>query len=450
MPLTTDNGLRAEVRALVALAWPIAVAQCGVVAMGLVDTAVLGRVSSAELAGAAIGRSIGLAAVVPAMGVALAVEPIAAQAVGAGEPARAWQALRTTTRTLAFLSAPLVALAVAATYALVPLGIGAVIAATSRDYLLMQAPGLALVGVSLGYETFLQAHGNTRPALVASIVANVVNLIVCNLLVRGDDALVAIGLSRHGLPRLGAWGAGVAFTIAQVVFLAVLVLAARTHRPAAFAPRVGYRTVLKLGIPVAVQMGAETGVFTLASLMTGRFGPASVAAHQIALNLASFVYIGAIGVAGAAAVRVGHAVGAGISARQRGMVAIAIGAALMSVGTFIFAAFPAYLMQAFTNDSEVIALGARLLVIAAFFQLFDGVQAVASGALRGAGDVRFALVGTIVTHWGVGLPISLFLGFTLGLGVRGIWWGLTAGLVIIAFVLAGRFVAISKKPIARV
>ncbi len=449
------ESLARELRELVVLAWPIAVAQLGLIAMGLVDTAILGRVSATELAGAAIGRSLGFGAITLAMGVATGLEPLAAQAVGAGEPERAWEGLRTTVKAVVLLSGPLLAAAYALTYTLAPLGTDPAIIARAREYLLGQAPGLALAVVFLAGKTFLQAHGITRPALVASVVANVTNFFVCNLLVRGDDALAAVGLAPRGLPRLGSLGAGIAFSLADCVLAAVVLPAVWRCRPreaAAGGARRGvpFATVFRLGLPVGLQMLAEYGVFSFATVLVGRFGGAAVSAHQIALGLSSFTYMGALGIGGATAVRVGHAVGAGVSVRRRGFVGISVGAAFMLVGAAAFALAPFVLVRLFTTQGDVVTLGAELLAIAALFQLFDGVQTVAGGALRGAGDVRFTFVANLLAHWGLGLPLALTLGFALGRGVTGIWWGLTAGLVVVACTLATRFAWMSRRIVARV
>jgi MATE family multidrug resistance protein len=447
---TDDSSTLAELRALVALSWPIALAQVGLIAMALVETAVVGRVSTIDLAGAALGRSISFAAITIGMGLAEALEPLAAQAIGAGEPDRAWSGLRTTTQAVLFLWAPLMAVSFAATLALEPLGVSASVVSRCRDYQLGQAPGMALTLVFLASKTFLQAHGKTQPALLASGAANVVNLIICNLLVRGDEVLIACGLRPLGLPRLGALGAGFAYTLSSMVLAAVVLRATFSHRPTRFTPRLPFAPVLRLGVPVGLQMLAEIGVFTVATVLVGKFGAQALSAHQVALGLASFTYMGALGVSGATAVRVGHAVGQGRSPRRAGALGIALGAAFMGIGATLFALLPRALIRAFSQDSEVIGLGADLLVIAALFQLFDGVQTVAGGALRGAGDVRYSLFANLAGHWLIGFPLACLLGLVGGGGVRGIWWGLTAGLVSVAVLLSLRFAKISGRVIARV
>jgi MATE family multidrug resistance protein len=444
-----ETTVRAELRALVSLAWPIAIAQLGMIAMSLVDTAVLGRVSTDELAGASIGRSIGFASITLGMGAAMGLEPLASQAVGAGEPARAWEGLRANLKTGLLLSLPCVAAAFATTLALEPLGVEPHIVSLVRRYLVGQTPAMVLTLVFIATRVFLQAHGRTAPALVGSLVANVVNFFVVNLLVRGDDVLVEMHVPAIGLPRLGALGAGLALSIATLLLVVFVGVAALEHRARGAEP-VSTRAVLKLGMPVGTQLLAEYSVFTVAAMLAGKLGAKVVSAHQVAIALASFTYMGALGVAGATAVRVGLAVGAGRSTRRAGFIGITVGAVFMCVSAVVFGLFPRELVDVFTDDPDVIDLGASLVRIAAVFQLFDGVQVVAAGALRGAGDVRTPFVAVTVAHWLVGFPIAVILCFALDLGARGLWWGLTGGLVAASIALAWRFVVLSRRAIARV
>ena len=302
-----------ELRALLRLSWPITVAQLGLMAMGLVDTAILGRVSVTELAGSAIGRIIMFAAITPGMGMAFALEPLASQAVGAGDPGRAWGALRAAMRAVILSWAPLMLACATALFLLETAGVEPAVASRARWFALAQSPGMLLTLVFLTGKTFLQARGNTRPALIAAVVANVVNLAVCNLLVRGDDALVSFGFSPRGLPQLGAFGAGLAFSFAELVMAAIVVAATLELAPPARAssepivPHVPMSRVARLGAPVGLQLLAEIGLFAVCAVLVGRFGATAVSAHQVALGLASFTFMGALGVSGGAAVRVGYA-----------------------------------------------------------------------------------------------------------------------------------------------
>ena len=441
--------VRDEAAALGRLATPIALAQFGLMTMALVDTAVLGRVSKVDLAAAALGRNIGFAAQTVSMGLAMALEPLASQAVGAGELGRAWRALGATLRTILVAWVPTVLVAVAATYALPAIGVGPAVVSRTRAFLIAWTPGLLAFPCFIAAKTFLQAHTRTRPALVAAIVANVVNVVVCSLLVRGDDALVSIGLPRIGLPRLGALGSGLALSVAGVLLAALVLRSAWEVRPASaeLGPAVSQREVLRLGLPVGAQMIAEVGVFAFVSVLTAHFGSASVDANQIALGLASFTFMGALGVSGATAVRVGHAVGRSDreGARRSGLTGIALGAAIMGAGAILFASAPTLLMRVFTNDAEIVAIGTALVRVAAVFQLFDGMQCVGAGALRGAGDVRFAFAGGAVSYWMIGLPLALYFGMARGRGALGMWWGLSASLVAAALIFLVRFIAVTRR-----
>lgn len=445
-----EMSTRAELGALVRLAAPIALSQLAVMAMSLVDTAVLGRGSVDDLAAAAMGRSIVFAASAPAFGIGIATEPLAAQAVGAGEHGRAWAALIAANKASAVATLAGLPLALGLVAALPLLGVDAHLVPSTFAFVLGQLPGIGAFGGYLATRSFLQAYGRTTPILFAAVIANVVNAIACSVLVLGDRALGWVGLGGTGFEGLGALGAGLSASIGTSVLLGVMLLAARGLRPKIPDPPLPARTVLRLGLPIGMQLLAEIGVFSLAALVAGRLGSTVVSAHQVAVGLASFTFMGAIGVSGATATRVGHAVGAGRSALVPGLLGIGLGALVMVVGAVAFTVFPESLVRLFTADPAVVALGVQLLGIAAIFQLFDGVQAVASGALRGAGDVRFPFLANVGAHWLVGLPTSLLFGFVLGLGARGIWYGLTLGLVIVSILLAGRFAWIGRRPIARV
>lgn len=448
-----ESSKRAEAKAIARLAAPIAVAQFAITALGLVDVAVLGHASAAELGGAAVGRSIGFVAVALGLGAAAALEPLASQAVGAGEPVAAWRALLATLVACVVVWVPSAALAYASTWALVPLGVEADLVPITRAFLLPQLPGMLLFSVFLAAKTYLQAHKRTMPSVVAALVANAVNVVACNLLVRGDEPLVALGLRPLGLPRLGAFGAGLASAVSSLVLAGWVLASAWRQRPRDHHDvhrAIPVAKVLRLGSPVGFQLLAEIGVFSFVAVIAGRLGKVPVSAHQIAIGLSSFTFMGVLGISGATAVRVGHAIGEGRSPRAAGLIGIAMGAAFMSVCAAIFLAFPRGLVALFTEDASTAELAARLLLVAAVFQPFDGIQGVAAGALRGAADVRFPFVANVAAHWLVGLPFALFLAFGLGWGAPGLWWGLLVGLALVAGALLWRFVVVVRGPVSRV
>jgi MATE family multidrug resistance protein len=205
------------------------------------------------------------------------------------------------------------------------------------------------------------------------------------------------------------------------------------------------RQAVRVGLPIGLHIGAEIGVFALAGLLAARFGPASVSAHQIAISFASLTFTVAMGIGNAGSVRVGWAVGAHDTrqARQSGFVAFAAGTAFMSLAAVFFALFPEPLARAAGAPPDVLRLAAPLLMVSAVFQISDGVQGVGAGVLRGAGEAHFTFVANLVGHYAIGLPVALLLGFGLGQGVVGIWWGLCVGLTAVALALLWRFHRVS-------
>lgn len=444
---------RSELETIARLALPIALAQFGLTLLGLVDVAVLGHVSATELGGASIGRSIGFAGLGLGLGAAAALEPLAAQALGANEPHVAWRSFVATAIACVVIWVPTSLLSIASTWLLVPIGVDAELVPPCRAFLVAQTPGLLLFALFLASKTFLQAHKRTWPALVAAIAANVVNVIVCNALVRGEIPLGRFGRIPLGLPSLGAFGAGIASTISSVVLVGVVLAVILPMRPRVeleTQAHVSVGKVLRLGTPIGLQLLAEIGVFSVVAVLAGRLGKVAVSAHHIAIGLASFTFMGVLGVSGATAVRVGHAVGERRSPRRAGLLGIGMGAAFMMCSSAMFLLMPRPLVALFTDDPAVTDLGVRLLGVAAAFQLFDGVQGVAAGALRGAGDVRFAFAANVAAHWLVGFPLALVLAFTLDMGAFGLWWGLLCGLVLVSVLLLWRFLKISNRPLDRV
>jgi MATE family multidrug resistance protein len=210
-------------------------------------------------------------------------------------------------------------------------------------------------------------------------------------------------------------------------------------RPETGAIRPLFR-MLGIGIPIGLQYLLEYGAFYAAAILMGVLGTTQIAAHQIAINLASFTFMVPLGVSTATAVLVGHAIGAGDEdrARRSAIAGIAIGTLFMCASSIAFRLFPVALARAYTSDSTVIALAATLIPIAGVFQVFDGIQAVAAGVLRGIGDTHAPAVINIVGFWLIGLPVSWWLAFRSGGGAVGLWWGIVVGLAAVAIILLAR------------
>ncbi len=283
---------------------------------------------------------------------------------------------------------------------------------------------------------YLQGMGLVRAIMIILVSANVVNVLANWLLVFGHA----------GFPALGVEGAAWAtFWSRLYMCLGLMVyIAYREHpEPAGLAAipwkpdlrRIGQ--LLQLGLPAATQIGLEVGVFATATTLAGVLGPVDVAAHQIALNCAALSFMVPLGVSAAGAVRVGQALGRRdlAGARWSGWTALFLGAAFMLCAGILFLAIPRQIIRIYTVDPAVIATGVSLLALAAAFQLFDGVQVVATGILRGAGDTRTPMLGSLLCHWLLGLPLGYYLCFKLGWGVQGIWVGLSLGLITVGIIL---------------
>ncbi|MEZ4468785.1 MAG: MATE family efflux transporter [bacterium] len=289
---------------------------------------------------------------------------------------------------------------------------------------------------------FLQASEQPRAVLVTTLVANAVNLPASWLFAKGDAGLQAFGLPAAGLGAgLGVLGIGVASSLVGALQALLLGFAARrVPGPAGRISLAGLRRLLHFGWPVGGAFFLEAGLFSTVTVLAGGFGTTATGAHQVALQVASFTFTVCLGLSAAAAVRTGHAIGRGDrpGARRASVAALELALAFMGTTALAFVLIPGPIARAMSPDPAVVEAAIPLLRIAGFFQLFDGLQATAAGALRGRGDTRITLVWAVVGHWGIGLPVGLALAWPLGLGVAGLWWGLLAALFVAAVSLVGR------------
>jgi MATE family multidrug resistance protein len=217
------------------------------------------------------------------------------------------------------------------------------------------------------------------------------------------------------------------------------------------APQIArIRQLIRLGLPAAAQITLEVGAWNTATLSAGWLNPISLATHQIAINYASITYMIPLGISAATAVSVGHAIGAGDKARARraGWLALALGTAFMMLAGIVFFIAPRPLIELYTRDPRVLAVGPSLLWIAAAFQVFDGVQTICTGALRGLGETRAPMIANFVGYWILGLPLGIILCFVMKWGIYGMWIGLTLALIVISSILLHRWHRDSERFIA--
>jgi MATE family multidrug resistance protein len=446
-------GYRKEIRELVRLAAPLAAAQAGTQMMGLVDIAVLGRVGARELGGAGLGNAVFFAASVIGIGIVYGVDPLISQAIGSGDRARArrllWQGSWLALAVTAVMTVILFALA-----ALIPaMGVQPDLIAPARTFLLIRTLSLGPFLLFFVVRSYLQAQGITKPLLMTMVAANVVNLGLDLYLVFGGSVLPPWCGFLRAMPPLGVTGAAIATVGATFAQLAMLVHAVRRVHVEETVDRHWNRrevaNAFRLGLPVGLQMGAEVGIFALVGILAARLGALQLAAHQLVLGLISFTFTAALGVAAAGSVRVGVAVGArdARATRIAGHAAFLGGAGLMLLPALAFAFIPRAVARLITDQPDVLAAAIPLFLVAAVFQMSDGAQGVGAGVLRGAGDTKFPFYANLLGHWAIGLPVALWLGFHLGLGIAGLWWGLCAGLTTVAVLLFVRFEKLSRTEI---
>jgi MATE family multidrug resistance protein len=439
------------------LSGPLILGYVGSQLMSMVDTAMVGRLGADALAGVGIGNGIYFTVSVFGLGCVAGIDAPIAQALGAGETERArrllWQGVRVTVG----VSLPLVLVMVLLLPLLPWAGVAPAVTAKVRAYMLARMLNVVPFLLFNAQRSYLQAVGHTRPIVTSTVVGNLANFVGNALFIYGDATLVRLHLPALGLPALGVAGSGIASTVAASAMCLVLARAVAAV-PAPIDParrrfdRALVRTILRLGVPNGLQVVAEVGVFATVGVLAGRIGAAAAAAHQVAITLASFTFCVTLGIGAATSVRVGRHIGAGDSAAARaaGLIGLGAAAAFMSLSAMVFLGAPRLLAAALTNDAAVLAVAVPLIHVAAVFQVSDGLQATAAGALRGAGDPHAPLWANLIGHWAIGLPVAVGLAFFAHLGVTGLWWGLSLGLTAVAVGLITRFVYLSSRPIVRV
>jgi MATE family multidrug resistance protein len=438
-----------DFRALASLAAPIVLTQVGIMTMGLVDTIMVGHVSAAALAAVALANLYLFGISIFGLGMLFALDPIVAQALGAKDELAVARALQRGLLVAGILTVPTSLLLSAAEPVLSLVGQPEEVIPYVGGYVRRVLPATFPFYAFVVLRQTLQAQHRMWPIVLTLVAANLLNAALNYAWIFGH----------FGFPAMGVLGSGWATLVSRwFMALLVLVLGWRYLRPylRAFAPRVvstvALKRMFKLGAPIGGQMLLEWGAFGLVGLMMGWLGVLQVAAHQVALNIASLTFMVPMGVGSAAAVLVGHAVGRGDpdAVWRSSIAALALGASFMSVMAVVFVTLPATLAAVYSDSEQVIALAALLLPIAGLFQVFDGLQVVAMGLLRGLGDTRVPMLVSIVGFWLVGMPVSIGLAFWGGLGAVGLWWGFVAGLAMVAVILLLRLRRLERREIVRV
>ncbi len=446
---TLTARLRGEAVALLTLGGPLIAAQLAQIAMSFVDTVMAGHLSPRDLAAVAVGVSLWVPIVVFGMGILMSVSPTVAQAYGAGR----FDEIGGHVRHGLWLSQAVALVSFVAVRNCSPLlkwmHIDPAIVPTAAGFLNAISWGIPASSAFTVLRGYSEAVGKTRPVLAISLVGLVANIAGNSVFMHG----------RLGMPRLGAVGTGVASACVLWTMLLSLVLWIwfdRYYRQFPIFSRferpdwAQITRLLKLGSPIGVCFFLETSLFTAVSLVLGRLGADVVAGHQVALNVASITFMVPLGLALAITVRVGHAMGRGDprAARRAGLVGAALAGSFMSLTALVMATCPHLIAAIYTADETVRAVAVRLLLMAAIFQIFDGLQVAGAGALRGLKDTALPMVITLVAYWGLGLPLGVYLGLVHDGGPQALWIGLIAGLFAAAVLLNTRFVLLTRRLMA--
>jgi MATE family multidrug resistance protein len=438
--MSIESPWKRELAALTRLAIPVVLSELGWMAQGVVDTIMVGRLGPVSIGAVAVGNAVFYTPSLFGIGLLLGLDTVVAQAYGRKDfdECHRWLAQGIY---LAIAITPILMILVAcASLGFARVGITPEVATPAAQYLRMLNWSILPLLIYGASRRYLQGVGQVRVITLTYIGANLLNW-------GGNYALI---YGHWGFPAMGVRGSALSTVVARILMAASLIgFAWRYERQRGHplfrhwaGPQLArIRQLIRLGLPAAGQITLEVGAWNMATLSAGFLNPIALATHQIAINYASITYMIPLGISAATAVSVGHAVGAGDKARARraGWLALGLGTAFMILAGLVFFIAPKPLIELYTQDPQVLAVGPSLLWIAAAFQIFDGVQTVCTGALRGLGETRAPMFANFVGYWILGLPLGLILCFILKWGIYGMWIGLTLALIVISTILLLRW-----------
>ena len=441
--------LVSNIRYTFLLAYPVIIGQLGMMMMGVVDSMMVGRIGAEPLAAASIANSLFILIFIIGIGISSAITPLTAISIGALKYEECGSIFRHGLLINSLTSLILAIIIIGSAGLIRFLDQPEKVAVLAEPYTVILGLSVFPSLVFMAYRNFIEGLSVMRPAMIITLLANIVNFIVNWLLIYGN----------WGFPELGLNGAGWATFSSRLFMMVMLIIYVNKTEffkkfdmsLRKFKANIStFKKILNLGIPGGVQYFFEVGAFVFAAIMIGWFGTEQLAAHQIAINLASISFMSATGISAAGSIRVGNAVGKrSIKAiRDAGFTAIILGGSVMAGFGILFVLFNKLLPAIYISDEGVLSFASNLLFIAAMFQISDGVQAVGIGILRGLTDVKVPTIITFIAYWILAVPIGYFLGFVMNMQVYGVWVGFFVGLTASATLLTLRFNSRSRKKIS--
>jgi len=429
-----------ELRETLKLAYPVSIGQLGHILLGIEDSLMVGKVGAVPLAAASLVNGLVFLIVVFGLGMSLAVTPLTAIASGEKKLNECSHIFNNSMLVNSAGALALFFLTFFSADLIIFLKQKEEVAVAAISYTKIISLSIIPFMLFLTVKQFTEGLSITKPAMYATIIANVVNVFGNWVLIYGNLGFPALGLDGAGYSTLLT-------RLALVFVMFIYILKSKNFIQFHFFRfRSSWDTniikqLLRIGIPTGFQHFFEIGAFSASAVMIGWLGSKALAAHQIALSMAAVSFMIILGISTAGTIRVGSALGRRnrLEIRRSGFLAVVVAGLIMGLFGIIFIFLKDFLPKLFISDGEVIMIAANLLIVAAFFQISDGVQAVGLGILRGIKDVRMPMYISFLAYWVVGLPVGYFLGFTFGLGVTGIWIGLLVGLTLAAIFFTLRF-----------
>ncbi|MCF6360164.1 MAG: MATE family efflux transporter [Cyclobacteriaceae bacterium] len=431
------------------LAVPVMASQLGQVLVGVADNMMVGQVGYIPLAGASLGNAIFYFFMTFGLGVSFAITPLVGFADGQGDKKQCGQVLRHGLLVNTVLGIILFGAVMLAAQNLHLLGQEQAVVEQATPYMFIIGFSMIPLLIFQSFRQFSEGLSMTKAPMVVSVSINVLNVILNYILIYG----------KFGAPEMGLVGAGIATLISRIIMAIVMVIyVLKNKRFKPYLDGLGLQNLnfslikdlLRIGIPAGLQFVFEVGAFSMAALMMGWIGAPTQAAHQIAINMASISYMTVSGLGAAAAIRVGNQLGKKNykTMKNAALTLIAMGTALMVVFAALFIIGKDALPLLYNDKPEVVSIAAGLLVVAALFQISDGIQVISLGALRGMKDVKIPTIITFISYWLIALPLGYVLAFNYNYGASGIWFGLFLGLTIAGVWVFIRFIKLANKQIA--